>query len=166
MRRQRTSRAGKGRRGLSLLEMLVALSILSIIGVAVMGIVVSSLRVRRESQRAAEAQQFAYNVLERHKEYWSNLASYRMDAGKPLNTLPPYVRSSDLEQEARALGFGVDLRYGCLDRSGTSRDVSAPPLNCSLDDPELRSLTITLEERGEQRAQLYTEIGRPVQGGS
>ena len=153
-------------KGLSLIEVLISLSILSIIGVAVMGIMVSSLRVRRESQRAAEAQQFAYTVLERHKEYWNNVQNYKLDEAQPSNSLPLYVRSDALSSEVAATGFSLDLRYGCLDRNGVTMAGSEAPLYCAIPDPDLRSVTIILKEGEKQRARLYTEVGRPINGGS
>lgn len=154
------------KRGLSLIEVLIALSILSIIGVAVMGIMVSSLRVRRESQRAVEAQQFAYTVLERHKEYWANVQNYKLDPEYPNNSLPLYVRSEDLASEVAATGFSLDLRYSCLDRHGTVMSGGEDTLNCTIPDPDLRAVTVTLKEGDTQRARLYTEVGRPINGGS
>lgn len=131
-----------------------------------MGIMVSSLRLRRESQRAAEAQQFAYTVLERHKEYWSNVQNYKLDETQPLNSLPLYVRSDELSTEAANTGFSLDLDYGCLDRYGVEMKGDEPTLNCAIPDPDLRSVTITLKEGDQQRARLYTEVGRPINGGS
>lgn len=154
------------KRGLSLIEVLISLAILSVIGLAVMGIMVSSLRVRRESQRAIEAQQFAYTVLERHKEYWANVNHYKRDPEQPYESLPLYVRSPELVNEVRATGFSLDLRYSCLDRHGVDLSNGEAPLFCAVPDPDLRAVTVILKEGDTQRARLYTEVGRPINGGS
>lgn len=156
--------------GLTLIEILVALSILSIISLAITGLMVSNLQLRRQNQLDLEAQQFAYALLERYKDHWSVRENYRYSGNLSI-TIPTFVQelASGLVTPPGGIS-SADIQYACLRTDGDASltDASAP-LSCSEADPPLRRVTVRLfDNRGGLRATLSTEIGRPTasSGGS
>jgi prepilin-type N-terminal cleavage/methylation domain-containing protein len=156
--------------GLTLIEILVALSILSIISLAITGLMVSNLQLRRQNQLDLEAQQFAYALLERYKDHWSVRENYRY-TGNLSRTIPAFIQelASGLVTPPGGIS-SADIQYACLHTDGdTSLTDTSAPLSCSEADPPLRRVTVRLfDNRGGLRATLSTEIGRPTasSGGS
>jgi prepilin-type N-terminal cleavage/methylation domain-containing protein len=150
-------------RGLTLIEILVALSILSIISLAITGLMVSNLQLRRQNQLDLEAQQFAYALLERHKDHWSVRERYTYN-GDISNNIPRFIQELNSGLISPPGGISsADISYACLLSDGDSAITDpSQPLNCSQTDPPLRRVTVRLfDNRGTLRASLSTEIGKP-----
>lgn len=150
--------------GLTLIEILVALSILSIISLAITGLMVSNLQLRRQNQLDLEAQQFAYALLERYKDHWSVRENYRYN-GNLASTIPVFIQelASGLVTPPGGIS-SADIQYACLNTDGDlSLTDSDAPLSCSDNNPPLRRVTVSLfDSRGARRTTLSTEIGRPT----
>lgn len=132
--------------GLSLVELLVAIAVFSIIMLVVSGIVIQGLQVRRDSQLDTRAQAYANAVLEQYKNHWSNQGRY---AAASLPTLPePPAGFADIAQ--------IDIQPLCVYLDGT-----APTPSCTT-TPPLRRVSVSLtDSEGKVRANLVTEIGAP-----
>lgn len=150
--------------GLSLLEMLVALVFFAVLTIAVSGLMVSGLRVRRGSQLEIEAQQAAQSLLEQAKDYWSVLENYRIPTvgASEEDILPLFIRdqnelAANLPESVTAAAFTL----GCLESDGTDISDTNAPLFCSEDNPDLRRIGVTLTDASGETYTLSTEIGRP-----
>ena len=144
-------------RGLSLVEVLVALAVFSIVGVAISGLMVQGLQVRRENQLNTQAQAYASSVLESYKSHWANLENYETYVpGTKIGTLDP--------PEAFALELDlVDIDTECVDLEGEKwTEDACDPDTDGYEPPPLRQVTVKLtDQAGKVRADLVTEIGNP-----
>lgn len=154
-------------KGLTFVEILVAISIFGVLALSVSGLMFTSLDVRRGNQLDLKAQQFAQLIIERHKDYWSvkdNYAYAEGDAAGAYDVVPTYISDSSITNDFPGGITGVDVSYGCLASDGQDLSNSIPPLYCSLPNPPLRWVTVTLTDAsGVVRTELKTEIGRPVE---
>ena len=131
------------RAGFTLIEVLVALSILSIIVVALSGMLTSSLQARQVSAERSTANRYAESLLNRYKGHWKKETNY-VAASAPPN-IPPVPEGFD-----STIGLAIENRnYDGSVYTGT-------------DAPDMRSLTVTLRRQGKVMANLSTEIGKPV----
>lgn len=150
----------KRTQGFSLIELLIAVSVFSIIMIALSGLVVQGLRLRRVNELENQAQAYAAAVLERFKTYWSvreNYNSYDADLGsatalEPLVGLPQAPAAFEAEGEPPILYINT----GCVELNGTfTEDPCA-------ETPPLRRVQIVLTgSDGKVYSDLITEVGNP-----
>jgi prepilin-type N-terminal cleavage/methylation domain-containing protein len=162
----------KTNRGFTLVELLVALGIFAIVSASITALMTSGLRTRQASQRTLNAQQVAYAVIEDHKNFWTVKDNYAVKTGATNQTLLPNWNTASYLQNVGVEVANVAISYGCLDADGTSRTNTAAPtaittqadaLNCSVAEPALRSVKVTIKDRqGRVTADLTSEIGKPV----
>lgn len=136
-------------RGLSLIEVLVALAIFSIMGVAVTGIFVQGLQVRRQNVLNTQAQAYANLVLEQYKSAWSDPTKYETHQDP---SLPPAPKVFEIDRINR-----IDIDVLCAYLDGSTKD------DCDADDtPPLRRVHVKLIDYDSKlRADLVTDIGKP-----
>lgn len=142
--------------GLSLVEVLVALAVFSIVGVAITALMVQGLQVRRENALDTQAQAYASSVLERYKSRWANVENYKnFKEGDPIGNLPETPAAFALELDL------IDVDTECIGLDGEAW------LDEECDDsddptPPLRRVTVKLiDQQSNVRANLVTEIGNP-----
>jgi prepilin-type N-terminal cleavage/methylation domain-containing protein len=154
------------RSGLTLVEIMVAIAIFSIIMLALSGTIIQGLKLRRSNSIESEALAVAASALEVHKNAWADFENYKCfsstsSAGRSLGscTKTSYAPAINIPSI-----FKQDPpTYLCLDRKG----VPYPEATCNdADDsfvPELRRVTVTIhDQQNTIRAQLFTEIGNPL----
>ena len=143
--------------GLSLVEVLVALAVFSIVGVAITGLMVQGLQVRRENQLNAQAQAYASSVLEGYKSHWANEDNYTTyKEGNDIGNLPDQPEAFKLE-----LGQ-VSIDTECIALDGDEWTKACNPENEAYEPPPLRRVTVKLtDQENKIRANLVTEIGNP-----
>lgn len=145
------------RKGLSLVELLVAVAVFSIVMLAVSGLIVQGLQVRRQNEVEVRAQSYAVAVLERFKSFWGEAANYKDFDKDDLSTWPGLPDDTDIQAIFSA--GTLSLETSCLDLSGTEltdADCQPPAL------PPLRRIQVTLEDdEGKRYANLITEVGNP-----
>jgi prepilin-type N-terminal cleavage/methylation domain-containing protein len=157
------------RQGLTLVEIIVALAVFSIIMLAVSGTIVSGLRLRRTNALESQALTFAASVLEQYKSFWADPLNYKCydpddeyglghdtDCTKEIKSFWPAVPSIP----AAFQNDPIYITISCIDRSGTvivNTTCTAPGFI-----PELRRVSVTITDlQGKPRASLVTEIGNP-----
>lgn len=163
MRTRRSART----KGFSLIEVLVAIGIFAIIMVALSGLIVQGLRLRRVNELETQAQAYAAAVLERYKSYFTNEEFYddysselsgqaALDA---LNTdgipVPNIPGSFDEEEQPATL----EIITTCIDVDGSDMDqTECAPGN----PPPLRRIQVRLSRDDRVYADLITEVGDPT----
>ncbi len=154
------------KKGFTLVEILVALSIFAIVSIGISGLMISSLQVRRGSQKTLNAQQIAYAAIEDHKDFWSTKKRY--DLKDTVSGFIPNLQNASYAQNVSVDATNMAASYGCLDSNGTDRtNTNATKLFCSVESPSLRRVTITVNDaQGQVTAQLTAEIGRPAARGN
>lgn len=134
-------------RGLTLIEILVALAILGTLSALGVVGVVTSLRTARESRLNALATELAGGVAELYRTHWSNPLSYeRAEAPSGLD---------GIRQRAQGVGFTLRVEHlGGFTPEGTPH--TGPGL------PPLRRVSITVLQGQRERARLVVEVGNPT----
>ena len=132
-----------------MLELLIALVVFSILGVAVTGIFVRGMQTRRDNVLSGQAQAYGNLVLEDYKQLWADAEAYRVGNGPAsLPNLPAGFEGDDIDT--------LNISDTCVDVDGSGVDCEdgvAPPL---------RRVRVQLFDReGKVRADLITEIGNP-----
>lgn len=150
------------KKGLSLVEVLVALAVFSIIGVAITALMVQGLQVRRENALNTQAQAYASSVLESYKSHWANVENYKtfdqdLDT---IDNLPDKPAAFALELSE------INIDTECIDLNGVpwEEDRCSPssPTSTFTVAPPLRRVTVKLiDQEDKVRANLVTEIGNP-----
>lgn len=158
----------KRRKGFSLVEILVALSIFAVVSIGISGLMISSLQVRQGSQKTLNAQQIAFAAIEHHKDLWSVAKIYQITGTNPASNLIPDFQNASYTQNVGVDAANLTASYGCLDSNGTDRSgTDGSKLFCTLDNPALRRVTITVRDaQSRVTAQLTAEIGRPAAKGN
>jgi prepilin-type N-terminal cleavage/methylation domain-containing protein len=158
------------RQGLTLVEIIVALAIFSIIMLAVSGTIVSGLRLRKSNALESQALTYAASVLEQYKSFWSDFTNYQCynpysdeglsnnskcieDAGRKFWPAVPPVPAAFQDSP-------INITISCIDRSGTV--ISNTTCTAAGFIPELRRVSVTITDlQNKTRASLTTEIGNP-----
>ena len=151
-------------KGLSLVEVIVALTIFSILGVTVSALMTSSLGLRRNNQALTDAQVAAQHILELHKNHWKVIENYEFDTSRgTIALIPQPLRSNQSLASIIPHGSSLSLEYGCLRSNGNVITGSGQGLSCSENNPPLRSVRVIIQDsQGIVRANLRTDIGRPI----
>jgi type II secretory pathway pseudopilin PulG len=137
--------------GLTMVELLVAISFFGIVSVALFSFTMSSLQTRRNSQLDAQAQQYASGVLEAYKSLWSQSIPYSL-ASHPTASIKK-ILGNDYDSAFKSPEISTDRCF----------NVNRAAVPCA-GNPSLRQVTVTIRDgQNKIRAQLSTEIGRPIQ---
>lgn len=148
------------RTGLSLVEILIAMAVLTILVTAVAYAVTGMMNITRDSRITSAAADYAQAVVERYRTYWRDPSNY-FDASVATDPDYPayYATVPDIS----------DLANKLISDGGSSYHVIVDPhemLNpdgtafTSADKPPARRLRVTVEQpTGRIRVQLSTIIG-------
>jgi prepilin-type N-terminal cleavage/methylation domain-containing protein len=140
------------KRGLTLLEVLISMAIMSVLVTVIGYAISSSLRVGQESRRNQDATEVAQAIIERYRTFWRDVGNYTCkktpDVADLLGKLPGYDITINV-----AAAFKPD---------GTA--VSQPTCkngNITGETPPLRQILVTISQGARVRARLETKIGDP-----
>lgn len=137
-------------RGFTLVEVLIALAILTIIlGVATASIG-SSLQVGRQSRINAIASEYVQSVAERYRAHWSVPANY--NAGSP----PPDLAALASKLTSANLSATIDATQKINPDGTRFTDRGQPPL---------RRVVVEVRQGSSTRARLVIDIGNPQSTG-
>jgi prepilin-type N-terminal cleavage/methylation domain-containing protein len=155
------------KQGLTLVEIIVAIAVFSIIMLALSGTIVSGLRLRRENTLESQALTYAASVLEQYKSFWAdgeNFRCYNPDSQFGLTrpgcdpakiywpNTPPIPSSFQNDP--------ISIDVSCADLSGAI--INNATCKAGKFIPPLRRVTVSLkDQQGKSRANLVTEIGNP-----
>jgi prepilin-type N-terminal cleavage/methylation domain-containing protein len=155
---------GFRQQGLTLVEIIVAIAIFSIIMLALSGTIVSGLQLRRDNTLESQALAYAASVLEQHKSFWAdpkNYACYNPDSANGLGgeDCPPAVYAPALPPVPQAFANNlVTIDISCVDLAGNT----VANATCKAKTPPLRRVAVAIkDQQGKVRANLLTEIGNP-----
>jgi prepilin-type N-terminal cleavage/methylation domain-containing protein len=155
--------------GLTLVEIIVAIGVFSIIMLALSGTIIQGLQVRRNNSVEAQGLSYAASALEQYKNLWADYKNYKcfhtddIQGGRGVDGCEPTVIYKP-ELPSLPPTFQVNfITFECLNLAGTP--YAETKCNNSDDSfvPELRRVTVTLkDQQGKVRASLFTEIGNPL----
>jgi prepilin-type N-terminal cleavage/methylation domain-containing protein len=150
--------------GLTLVEIIIAIAVFSIIMLALSGTIVSGLQLRRSNTLEAQALAYAASVLEQYKSFWAdpqNYACYNPDSAAGLGgaDCPPKIYAPALPPVPTAfVNDPINIQIACVNSAGGI----VPKAACKAATPALRRVAVTLtDQQGKIRANLLTEIGNP-----
>lgn len=140
------------RTGLSLVEILIAMAVLTILVTAVAYAVTGMMNITRDSRITSAAADYAQAVVERYRTHWHNSTNYYNPATQTY-TQPDI---SDLESKLNSGGVTISNvsvdPTEMLNPDGTAYT--------DTDKPPARRLRVTVEQpAGRVRVQLSTIIG-------
>lgn len=147
------------RKGMSLIEILIAMAVLTILVTAVAYAVTGMMNITRDSRISAASANYAQAVVERYRTYWRDPTKY-FDAS--VATDPNYSAYyavlpdvSDLESKLDSSYKVIIDPHEMLNPDGTVFSQPSPPVS-----PEARRLRVIVEQpAGRVRAQISTIIG-------
>jgi type II secretory pathway pseudopilin PulG len=128
--------------GLTLVEIIVAIGVFSIIMLALSGTIVQGLQLRRNNSVDSQAIAYATSILEFQKNFWSSSSAFKLGT----TTTPP-TTPNGLKPATVTLS-------NCLNADGT--DTTGPEV-CAL----RRIRVQVFDLQNVPRADLITEIGNP-----
>jgi Tfp pilus assembly protein PilV len=134
--------------GLSLVELMVALSFFAITAAALFSFTMSNLQLRRGSQYDNVAIQYANSIVESYKASWSSHNNYVNAADPSIGNILGDNYPSNFQAPERNTTICLQTNRQVIPCNGT---------------PPLRRLVIRIrDQQGEVRAELTTEIGVPA----
>lgn len=136
--------------GLTLVEIIVAIGVFSIIMLALSGTIVQGLQLRRNNSIDSQALAYATSILETYKNFWSSSTKFAA-----AETPTPPATPSGLA----AINPATNMTFTCLNADGTNAAPAIPPKPkvCAL-----RQVHVTVKDlNGKIYADLVTEIGNP-----
>ncbi|MCA9840204.1 MAG: type II secretion system protein [Trueperaceae bacterium] len=135
--------------GFSLIELLIAVAVFSVVMLALSGILVNGLQLRRSNSNEIQALAYANTVLERYKSHWVESSNY--SAGTLVNAAYLPSLPSGFSQQGPT--------FDCLDELGNVIETAT----CVTMVPPLRRISLVVKDAdGEILANLVTEIGNPA----
>lgn len=163
-----TSSMNKRQAGLTLVEIIVAVGVFSIIMLALSGTIIQGLQVRRNNSAESQALAYAASVLEQYKNAWADFENFKCFNSDPAEVRRNISTCTAASYEplipAVPTGFKPDfIAFACLERDGDSIANATCNGNDDAFAPDLRRVTIILKDQQDKiRAQLSTEIGNPI----
>lgn len=137
-------------RGFTLVEVLVALAVLTIVLGVVAASIGSSLQISRQSRINAFASEYVQSVAERYRAHWSVPANYSAGSTPPnLVALADKLQSANLTATINATQV--------INPDGTA--FAGPG------QPPLRRIVVEVRQGSSVRARLVTDIGNPQSTG-
>ncbi len=143
----------KNRQGLTLVETLISITILSVLSAAAASLMLSAINIREASQKSLQAEQFVKRVFEKHKDFWSIKENYEL--------IPEYSFTSQFLEDFPE-DISLVIEYSCLNTSGTILDSDGSTLNCIEPSPPLRRVEVSILQGENIIAQQKADIGKPV----
>jgi prepilin-type N-terminal cleavage/methylation domain-containing protein len=144
----------KAGQGLSLLEVLISISIMSVLVTAIGYAVSSSLKIGQETRRNQDAVEAAQAVLERYRTLWRDGVAYTCNDEPNLTALLAKLPATYTVTVRHDVAFKPDgsavAEPDCTNRSSL---VGNPP--------PLRQVTVQIKEGSRMRASLETKMGNP-----
>jgi prepilin-type N-terminal cleavage/methylation domain-containing protein len=140
--------------GLTLVEIIVAIAVFSIIMLALSGTIVSGLQLRRNNNLDAQALAYASTILESFKNQWSNSANFK-DGSSPIFpafTPPDGLQEARIDFEIQTSCWKFDSSYQAVQQAAGSNDCDFRRVKVDITDTS-----------GKARGGLETEIGNPKQ---
>lgn len=138
------------RAGFTLVEVLVALAVLTIVLGVVAASIGSSLQISRQSRINAFASEYVQSVAERYRTHWSVPAYYTAGSTPPdLSALASKLQSAGLTATINAAQV---INPDGTPFTGTSQ-------------PPLRRIVVEVRQGSNLRARLVTDIGNPQSTG-
>ncbi|MGL4609863.1 MAG: type IV pilus modification PilV family protein [Trueperaceae bacterium] len=149
-----TARTSNPTKGLTLVEIVVAIGVFSIVMLALSGMIVSGLQLRRKNNVDAQASVYAASILELYKNHYSTSANF--DKGtSPVIPEPPGA--------VKQVVARIDTTITCIDVEGEVI-AGADTSDADKDPCELRRVGVTvLDLEDKPRANFVTEVGKPLQ---
>ncbi len=137
-------------RGFTLVEVLVALAVLTIVLGVVAASIGSSLQISRQSRINAFASEYVQSVVERYRAHWSVPANYAAGSTPPdLSALASKLQSAGLTATINATQV--------INPDGTTFTGTG--------QPPLRRIVLEVRQGSNVRARLVTDIGNPQSTG-
>jgi type II secretory pathway pseudopilin PulG len=134
--------------GLSLVELMVALSFFAITAAALFSFTMSNMQLRRGSQFDNVAIQYANSIVEAYKAHWSVLDNYTNGADPNISNITDTSYPPNFQAPERNTAICLQTNRQVIPCNGT---------------PPLRRLTVRIrDQQGKVRAELTTEIGVPA----
>ena len=132
--------------GLTLVEIIVAIAVFSIIMLALSGTIVQGLQLRRKNSVDSQALAYATSILETYKNFWSDSDNFRFARTPEFPATPPALETADPV---------TDIAMTCLKVDGNEETTMGAA--CAL-----RRVQVTVKDlKGDVYANLVTEIGNP-----
>ncbi len=153
----------KRKEGLSLVELIVAIGVFSIIMLALSGTIVNGLQVRRKNNAQAHAVAHANAIIEAYKNDWSNISRYTDYDPTNLTTLPARLPShANLPFPDSGINVNAD-ECGYYDTAIKKIIPYSDAATCTANKGGvLRFVTVTIEDaQGKELVNLTAEIGKP-----
>lgn len=136
--------------GFTLVEVLVALAVLTIVLGVVVASIGSSLQISRQSRINAFASEYVQSVAERYRSHWSVPANYTAGSTPPdLAALASKIQSVNLTATINAAQV--------INPDGTAFTGTG--------QPPLRRIVVEVRQGSNVRARLVTDIGNPQSTG-
>lgn len=136
--------------GFTLVEVLVALAVLTLVLGAVAASIGSSLQVSRQSRINAIASEYVQSVTERYRTHWSVPANYTAGSTPPdLSALASKLASAGLTATINATQ--------AINPDGTAFTGTG--------QPPLRRIVVEVRQGSNVRARVVTDIGNPQSAG-
>ncbi len=136
--------------GFTLVEVLVALAVLTIVLGVVAASIGSSLQVSRQSRINAFASEYVQSVVERYRTHWSVPANYTAGSTPPnLSALADKLQSANLTANIDASQV--------INPDGTAFSGTG--------QPPLRRIVVEVRQGSNIRARIVTDIGNPQSTG-
>ncbi len=132
--------------GFTLVEVLIALAVLTIVLGVVAASIGSSLQISRQSRINAFASEYVQSVAERYRAHWSVPANYSAGSTPPdLSALATKLQSANLTATINATQV--------INPDGTAFTGTG--------QPPLRRIVVEVRQGSNTRARLVTDIGNP-----
>jgi prepilin-type N-terminal cleavage/methylation domain-containing protein len=132
--------------GLTLVEIIVAIAVFSIIMLALSGTIVQGLQLRRQNGVDSQALAYATSILETYKNFWSTSANFGKNTTPVLPPTPPSLK--DIEPL-------TDISLACFKADGSPSSVP----DCALRRVQVR--IYASKNTTTPLASLVTEVGNP-----
>jgi prepilin-type N-terminal cleavage/methylation domain-containing protein len=132
--------------GLTLVEIIVAIAVFSIIMLALSGTIVQGLQLRRQNGVDSQALAYATSILETYKNFWSTSANFTKNINPTMPALPPALKEVDPN---------TDISLDCFAADGSPASVP----NCALRRVQVR--IYASKNTTTPLASLVTEVGNP-----
>ncbi len=138
------------RRGLTLVEVLVALAVLGVVLGFVAPSLFSSLQVARQSRVTAVATEYAQGVVERYRTHWSVPANYI------AGSAPPGLEALRGRLAQAGLNASIDATQRLRPDGSAFTGTGQPPL---------RRVVVEVRRGNGVVLRLVSDIGHPQSGG-
>ncbi|MBF6593793.1 MAG: type II secretion system protein [Thermaceae bacterium] len=148
-------------KGLTLIEVLVAVGIIAILAAVIFSGVMSSLQANRVSRYKTQADQCTQSVVERYRVFWNSTDSL----GKPLYNKYPSKVDPTSRPITNDLCLNLPSSYTVTtnDQGQYNQDGSVFTPSIAVPVPPLRGLEVLVSDGTKTLSDIKTQVGQPVQ---